>query len=57
MVHRAKIKMEQKSKMETSQVFLDVIRIGIDLEKVFWTVEIEIYRLVRSDGSEGENQK
>ena len=48
MVHRTKIKMVYKPKMETKVVVWDAIKIAIELEKMFWTAENEVYLLVSS---------
>ena len=34
--------------METKEVVWDAIQIAIELEKMFWTAEIEVYLLVNS---------
>ena len=36
--------------METKVVVWDAIKIAIELEKMFWTAEIEVYLLVISKG-------
>ena len=48
MVHKTKIKIAQKPKMETKVVVWDAIKSGIELEKMFWGAEIKIYLLVSS---------
>ena len=53
MVHRTKIKIGQKPKMKTKEVVWGVIRTAMKPEKMFWTAEIMIYRLVLSNGSQG----
>ena len=44
------MKIGQKPKIKTEVAVWDAIRIGINLEKMFWTAKIEVYLLVISKG-------
>ena len=52
-MHRTKIKIGWKPKMKTKEVVWGAIWTATKSEKTFWGVEIEIYRLVMSEGSQG----
>ena len=54
MVGSATEKMENEQKRQTKVAVWDALRIGMKPEKKLWTAEIEIYRLVTSNGVFGD---